>query len=49
MGLNYLEYIPFTSAHTNVYFVGDTPVPPPPPLEQDFTPMLGVRVVPVGE
>ena len=47
MGLNYLEYIPFTSAHTNVYFVGDTP--PPPPLEQDFTPMLGVRFVPVGE
>ena len=26
-GLNYLEIIPFTSAHTNVYFVGDTPAP----------------------
>ena len=27
-GLNYLEIIPFTSAHANAYFVGDTPPPP---------------------
>ena len=45
-GLNYLEIIPFTSAHANAYFVGDTP---PPLFEQDLTPILGVRFVRVGE